>query len=106
MKKVFTVRRVSTIVILLLSLVILFHVSILLNLIPYHIVWGGRIKDRSQLLLFETISIAINVLMLLVVLIKAKVLQVGVHPKVITISLWIMFALFLFNTLGNLFSIN
>jgi hypothetical protein len=106
MKHIFTVRRVAFFVILILSLVVLFHFFVLLNIIPYHIVWGGRIKDRSQLLLFETVSIAINLLMLAVVMIKAKLFQLQIHQKFITVSLWVMFALFLLNTLGNVFSIN
>jgi hypothetical protein len=106
MNKLITEKLASNIVITILSLVVIFHVLVLMNIIPYAIVWGGRIKDKSQLLTFEIMSIAINLLMLAVVLMKAKVFTVVINEKLITISLWVMVALFMLNTIGNLFSIN
>lgn len=90
----------------ILSLVVLFHLLVLMNVIPHHIVWGGRLKDKAELVQFELISIAVNLLMLLVVLIKAKILKVALHPKLLTLALWLMFALFTLNTVGNLLAIN
>jgi hypothetical protein len=93
-------------IILILSLVVVFHLLVLMNVIPYNIVWGGRLKDRAELFQFEMISIAANLLMLLVVLVKAKILKVALHPKLLTVALWLMFALFILNTVGNLLSVN
>ena len=106
MNKLITEKLASNLVITILSLVVIFHVLILMNFIPYNIVWGGRIKDKSQLLRFEIISIAVNLLMLVVVLMKAKVFNVDINQKLITISLWVMAAVFMLNTIANLLSIN
>ena len=63
-------------------------------------------KDKSQMLTFETVSVIFNLIMLAVVVIKAGFLKVSINPMIIKISLWIMLGLFLINTIGNLFSNN
>ena len=93
-------------IITILSLVVLFHLLVLLAVIPYNIVWGGRLKNKAELFQFELISIGINLAMLLVVLIKARIVKVALHPKLLTLALWLMVALFTLNTLGNLLSVN
>ena len=63
-------------------------------------------KDKSQMLTFETVSIIINILMLAVAGIKAGYLKIGISQVVVRVILWIMSALFVMNTLGNLLSDN
>ena len=92
--------------ILIFSLSIVFHLLVLMQIIPYTIVWGGRITSLSQMYVFEAISILINLIFLFVVLLKLKILRIQFPEKLLNICLWIMFALFLQNTLGNLFSIS
>lgn len=91
---------------LLLSLFIVLHLSILFGVIPFNMVWGGRLKDHAQMVSFETVSIVLNLFMLIVVAIRGNFLRVKVHPVAIKAVLWIMVALFLLNTLGNLLSTN
>lgn len=43
----------------------------MLSVIPFEIVWGGRLKDKSQMLAFETASVIINLFMLTVAMKKA-----------------------------------
>ena len=106
MNKIITEKLAAYSVIIILSLVVLFHLLVVVGVIPYHIVWGGRLKDKAELFQFEMVSIGANLLMLLVILIKAKILKVALPPKLLTITLWLMFALFILNTLGNLLSVN
>jgi hypothetical protein len=79
---------------------------IMTGIIPFEIVWGGRLKDKSQMLTFETISVVVNLVMLTVVAIKAGILKTGINPVIIRIFLWIMFVIFFLNTIGNIFSNN
>lgn len=90
----------------ILSFTVLFHLLVILTVIPFEIVWGGRLKNRSQMLGFETVSIAINLIMLAVVAIKANLLKVTINRKLINGALWFMSGLFFLNTIGNLFSAN
>jgi len=50
----------------LLIAVLLFHLSIILKIIPYEITWGGRLKNDSEMYVFETISIVINLFLFLI----------------------------------------
>jgi hypothetical protein len=90
----------------LFSLTIIFHLLVIIQIIPFEIVWGGRLTSLQQMYVSETISVSLNVLFLFIVLIQMKMLNWPIAPKVITVFLWLMFALFALNTLGNLLSIN
>lgn len=96
----------SITLIVLFSLTIAFHFLILLKVIPFAITWGGRLKNDNEMFVFETISIVLNALFLFVVIKKYKQMKLGKSNKFLTIMLWIMFALFALNTIGNLFSVN
>jgi hypothetical protein len=78
----------------------------MLGVIPFEIVWGGRLTSRSQMLRSETVSVIVNLIMIAVVAIKANVLNVELPQIFIKVILWLMFLLFLLNTLGNVFSLN
>jgi len=106
MKKLISERFAINGLLMILSLFILFHLLVLLNLIPFGVVWGGTMKDRSQMLTFETVSITINILMFAVAGIKAGYLKIGINQVMIRVILWMMFAIFVMNTLGNLLSDN
>ena len=104
MKKFITDQFAINGLLTILSLFILFHLLVILNVIPFGVVWGGTMKDRSQMLTFETVSIIINILMLAVAGIKAGYLNIGINQLTVRVILWIMFTLFVMNTLGNLLS--
>ena len=97
-------RFAARALLLIITLTLLFHALIISGVIPYTIVWGGRIASESQMRMMEAISVVINVLMLSVVAVRAGVLRVVVHPVLLKVALWLMTGLFLLNTLGNLLS--
>jgi hypothetical protein len=99
-------RLAITGLIVTLSLVIVFHILVISGLIPFQIVWGGRLTDRSQMLAFEAFSIIINLLMLSIIAIRAGLIKLNISRKFINIVLWMMSTLFLLNTIGNIFSNN
>lgn len=84
--------------------VIVFHLLVLFRVIPYTIVWAGKINTVEQMRVFEMVSLAINLLLIITILIKGKYLKINIHPKIIQVILWIFFILFVLNTIGNLFS--
>lgn len=86
----------------LLVAVILFHLSILLKIVPYDMAWGGRLKNDMEMYIFETISMVINLFLISILLIKGNYLKDLLPPKIVTIILWIFLVLFGINTLGNI----
>lgn len=75
-------------------------------MVPKEIVWGGRINSQDQFFTLEIVSISLNVFMLLIVLIYMGAIRWKLKPVILKSAFWIMFLLFLLNTVGNLFSEN
>ena len=92
--------------VILFSLLIVFHLLVLTGIIPFQMVWGGRLKDIGKMYSFEAVSIVLNLLMLGVVAVRSGLVSCRINPLVIQILLWMMVALFILNTVGNLLSIN
>ena len=88
----------------LLFFVILFHICIILKIIPYNIAWGGRLTNDTEMYVFETISILINIFLSWILLMKSNLLKFKFSDKTVQIILWIFFALFILNTIGNIFA--
>ncbi len=91
---------------ILLSLFLVLHFIILLKIIPYNLVWGGRLKSDKEMVRFEIFSIVINALFIIVILVQMHFFIIEIPKKIITYTLWLMTGLFLLNTLGNLTSKN
>ena len=91
-------------VILLSSVIIIFHLFVLLQIIPFKNVWAGKLKSVDEMYVYESISIAVNCLLILIISIKGQIINPGVSPRVINILLWIFVILFVLNTMGNLTS--
>lgn len=106
MKNILSKRFAAYGILTILSLMILFHLLILAGLVPFDRVWGGRIEGKEEMVRFELISIATLLVMLgLVAAIigKLKIKLSSIASKVI---LWLMFGVFVLNTIGNLSSKN
>ena len=88
----------------MLAAVILFHLSIILKIVPYEITWGGRLENDSEMYLFETISVLVNLLLCYILLIKGQYLKGFVSMKFVNFTLWLFFVLFVLNTIGNIFA--
>lgn len=88
----------------LLVAVILFHIAVIAKVIPYNIAWGGRLQNDREMYVFEAISILINLFLGLVLLMKVSYIKFRFKNKAINIILWIFLALFVLNTVGNLFA--
>ena len=92
--------------IVILSGIIIFHFLVIAGIVPFGIVWGGNLADKTQLYTMEAVSIAINAVMLFIILIYSGVIKLNMNQKIIMGAIWIMFGIFLLNTLGNLLAKN
>lgn len=88
----------------LLSAVIVFHVCIIVKIIPYAIAWGGRLHNDSEMYVFEFVSIGVNLFLGFVLLMKSHYLKFYFKEKIVNFILWFFFGLFVLNTIGNLFA--
>ncbi len=86
------------------SITLAFHLLILLKIIPYAITWGGKLKSDQEMYVFEMLSIAINLFFLYILLQSGNYVKALFGRKTLSVILWIFFAIFMLNTIGNLFA--
>ncbi|MCA6434490.1 MAG: hypothetical protein IM574_12880 [Cytophagales bacterium] len=86
------------------SIITVFHSCILLKIIPYDITWGGRLQNDQEMYVFETTSIAINLFLISILSMKGNFVTYKFPVKVIHVILWVFVVVFALNTVGNLFA--
>jgi hypothetical protein len=84
------------------TLSLLFHIMVIMGVVPPNIVWGGRAQDSSALMRLEIVSIAINSMFLAFMLIINQTIKLSIKSSIVKIILWIMSIVFLLNSIGNL----
>ncbi len=98
--------RANAIAMLILSLVLVFHVLVLSGVVPYAIVWGGRVDSDEQMQTAEAVSIFMLIFILWILAMKSRRLPPIVSEKNLNGCIWAIAILFALNTLGNLLSEN
>jgi hypothetical protein len=96
----------ATVLTVLLTLFLMLHILVLLKIISYRFIWGGRLKSEKEMYRFETVSILGNALFLMVSLARTNLAFTFLPPGFVNTALWLMTALFLLNTAGNVLSKN
>ena len=86
------------------SLILVFHLLVLMQIVPYTIVWAGKLNSVTEMRNFESVSILLNLLMLLVILVKAGFVKWRINQRILNTIIWTFVVLFSLNTIGNLFS--
>ncbi|MGX6444868.1 hypothetical protein ACWM35_16780 [Neobacillus sp. K501] len=104
MKKLVSIRLASNIIITINTIAILMHVLILLKILPYDFVWGGRLKNESDLVIFESISIVVQALFMLIIAIKTGYIFKGKFKRIVNAGIWLLFGIMVLNTIGNIIS--
>lgn len=106
MKRHISEKFAANALLIIFILVMLFHALVLIGVIPFDMVWGGRLKSKDEMIPFEITSIALNSVMLGIVMMQAGLVKVNVKPIVLKVAFWCMFVIFAINTVGNIFSNN
>lgn len=80
----------------------IFHLLVILNLIPQNIVWGGKFDEPSTIILLELFALLVMLFLAFLILSKNKLIDWQWKPK--ATNRWLLgFSLFfLLNTVGNL----
>ncbi|MED3727479.1 hypothetical protein HPB58_13755 [Priestia filamentosa] len=104
MKKLISMKMASYIILAINTMALFMHGLILLNILPYGFVWGGRLKRQEGVILFEMISILIQIVFISIVAVKAGYILKGKFKRTSNIGIWAIFAVMILNSLGNLAS--
>ena len=78
----------------LIIAVILFHICIIVKIIPYDITWGGRLQNENEMYVFESVSILLNLLLVAILLMKGDLIKYKFSSKILNVILWVFFAVF------------
>ncbi len=89
-----------------LSVLLVYHLLIITQAIPYEATWGGRLKSDEEMYRFEAVSITVNLLIMFVIAIKGGYTGRIKPNKLIKVILWLMVVLYALNTVGNILSTN
>lgn len=105
MKRLIPVKLAGSILLLSLALLAVLHVLILFRVVPAGIVWGGQIGESpGNLVVLETIALLVTLLFALIVAVKAGFVRTTRFRRATGLGMWLVFAYFVLNTLGNLAS--
>jgi hypothetical protein len=104
-KKLISARLAGNILFAALGLLSIFHILVLLKVIPADIVWGGEIQGvPSNLITLETTALVVTLLFILIIAAKLGYVPAGKLSGAVNIGVWLIFVYLLLNTLGNLAS--
>jgi hypothetical protein len=101
LKKYISERFAIAAVAYALSAFLVLHVLTMLGVLPFSMIWGGRLKTRADMLRLESFSLGFTVLLLVITAIRAGYIRIHIHPTVLRVAFGLMSLLFLLNTLGN-----
>lgn len=105
MRKLVSAKLAGNVLLFSLGLLFVFHILVLLKVIPANIVWGGQIKGVPEnLVSLETVALLVTAVFILIVATKTGYFQAGKWSGGINVGVWLIFAYLLLNTLGNLAS--
>jgi hypothetical protein len=105
MTKIIGAKLAGNILLISLGLLTVFHVLVLMEVVPSNITWGGQIGDSpTNLLTLETIALLVTVLFAIIIAAKMDYIMAGKFRKATTVGVWIVFAYLVLNTVGNLAS--
>ncbi|ULQ53988.1 hypothetical protein [Flavihumibacter fluvii] len=77
-----------------------------MGIIPYNMVWGGRLESGTSANIFEILALLASVFMIGVVAVHTGYIKTGIGKNISRNIIWIMFVFFIVGTIGNLFSDN
>ncbi|MBL7683498.1 MAG: hypothetical protein JNK00_09050 [Flavipsychrobacter sp.] len=104
MNKIISSKTAAYTTICIMGITIILHTLILTGVIPYDITWGGRLKTHADMIRFETVSVLINITVILIVAAHMRWLPFRIDRRTTRIAMWLMVVMFSINTLGNIFA--
>lgn len=105
MKKLIRVKLAGNLLLISLGVLIIFHILVIMKIVPSEIVWGGQIQDSaSNLFMLEMIALVVTSVFGVIVAAKMGYIQAGKLNIGVNIGIWILFAYLVLNFVGNLAS--
>ena len=105
MNKLISTKLAGNLLLGSLGLLAVFHILVLLSVIPADIVWGGAIqKETTNLFSLEIISLFVTLLFAVVIAAKAGYIRTFRFQTAVNIGVWVVFAILLLSMVANVAS--
>lgn len=102
MKRLISANLAGNILLIFMGLLVVFHILILLGVMPANIIWGGQFEDRSnEFIIVEVVSLLLTLAFAIIIAAKTGYIKAGNFGKIVSIGMWVIFAYFILNTIGN-----
>lgn len=102
MNKLISTKWAGNILLGSLGLLAVFHILVLLRVLPADIVWGGAVQNSTtSLLALEMISLFVTLLFAVVIAAKTGYIQAFRFQMAVNIGVWAVFAILLLSMVGN-----
>jgi hypothetical protein len=101
MKNLISANFAGNALLIIFFIFFVFHLLVLFEVIPHHIVWAGKINTPADLVRLETVSLLILLVSALLVAMKMGYVRWLQGSKIINVGVWILFGLFVLNSLAN-----
>jgi hypothetical protein len=102
MNKLISPKLAGNLLLGALGLLAVFHILVLLRVLPADIVWGGAIQNSTTSLFpLEMISLLVTLLFAVVIAAKAGYIKASRFQAAVNIGVWIVFAILLLSMVAN-----
>ena len=105
MSRLITAAAAARILLVMLALLAVFHMLVLLHMVPSGMVWGGRAESGTAGRL-ETIGVTVTVLFMLITAMRAGFLWPGRLSRTAKVAMWVVFVYITLNIIGNVTSVS
>lgn len=99
-----SLKLATNIILILLLANLIFQTLVMIGVVPFDMVWGGRLESKEEMARTVPIGMLVMVLIGLIVALKAAYIKNGISDKILNALLWLCGLLFILNTLGNIAS--
>src|SRR5689334_17523810 len=105
MNKLISTRLAGNLLLGALGVLAVFHLLVLLRVLPATIVWGGAIQNSTtRLLALELLALVVTLLLAGVIAAKVGYIKAVRCQPAVNMGGWLVFALLLFSLVANLAS--
>ncbi len=104
MKTLISFKLAGKMTITIIVLLIIFHILVLLSIVPSNIVWGGQIVDNATLMKHEILRLIGSFIFLVIIIEKLNQHKITKFKKLSNVAFWLIYVYFIITSIAKLTS--
>ncbi len=102
MKNLISFKLAGKITITIIVLFIIFHILVLLGVVPSNIVWGGQIAEESTVMRHEILRLLVSFIFLAIIIEKLNQNKITKFKKLSNAAFWFIYIYFIITSIAKL----